>query len=96
MLPHSPAMRRLAFGDTPALMREDEIFIKTRMGRDEARATDSTIPRRLRMLLALVDGRRSVAELRTSLRSFRSLDDGLDMLRKMGFIEALPERWDLD
>jgi hypothetical protein len=49
----------------------------------------------LRTLLALVDGRRSVGELRAAIHSYRGLDDALDMLRKMGFIEPLPERWDI-
>ena len=78
-----------------AVLREELVFIKTRIGRDEARRTDSSIPRRLRTLLALVDGRRSVGELRAAIHSYRGLDDALDMLRKMGFIEPLPERWDI-
>ncbi|MCZ7560521.1 MAG: hypothetical protein M5U30_11045 [Burkholderiaceae bacterium] len=77
------------------MLREDTVFIKTRIGRDEARRTDCSIPRRLRTLLALIDGRRSVGELRAAIHSYRGLDDALDMLRKMGFIEPLPERWDL-
>ena len=88
-------VRRLAMGGEPPVLREDTVFIKTRIGRDEARRTDSSIPRRLRTLLALVDGRRSVGELRAAIHSYRGLDDALDMLRKMGFIEPLPERWDL-
>ena len=88
-------VRRLALGGDPAVLREELVFIKTRIGRDEARSTDSSIPRRLRTLLALVDGRRSVGELRAAIHSYRGLDDALDMLRKMGFIEPLPERWDL-
>lgn len=88
-------VRRLALGGDPAVLREELVFIKTRIGRDEARHTDSSIPRRLRTLLALVDGRRSVGELRAAIHSYRGLDDALDMLRKMGFIEPLPERWDI-
>ncbi|MBX3589360.1 MAG: hypothetical protein R3E41_06580 [Burkholderiaceae bacterium] len=88
-------VRRLALGGEPAVLREELVFIKTRIGRDEARRTDSSIPRRLRTLLALVDGRRSVGELRAAIHSYRGLDDALDMLRKMGFIEPLPERWDI-
>jgi hypothetical protein len=90
----SPIVRRLAMGGEPPVLREDQVFIKTRVGREEARRTDSSIPRRLRTLLALVDGRRSVGELRAAIHSYRGLDDALDMLRKMGFIEPLPERWD--
>ena len=87
-------VRRLALGGDPAVMREDLVFIKTRYGREEVRRTDASIPRRLRTLLAVIDGRRSVGELRRSVHSYRGLDDALDMLRKMGFVEPLPERWD--
>lgn len=87
-------VRQLALGGDPAFMPEGEVFIKTRLGRDEARCSDASIPRRLRTLLALVDGRRSVGELRAAIHSYRSLDDSLDMLRKMGYIEPLPQRWD--
>ncbi|KAA0211591.1 MAG: hypothetical protein EDM78_12435 [Proteobacteria bacterium] len=62
-------VRRLAMGGEPPVLREDTVFIKTRIGRDEAR--------------------------RTAIHSYRGLDDALDMLRKMGFVEPLPERWDL-
>ncbi len=89
-----PLVWQLALGGDPAVMHDGEIFIKTRLGRDEARRSEASIPRRLRTLLALVDGRRSVAELRVAIHSYRSLDDSLDMLRKMGFIEPLPQRWD--
>lgn len=88
-------VRRLAMGGDPAVMREDQVFIKTRYGRDEARRTEASIPRRLRTLLALIDGRRSVGDLRNAIHNYRGLDDALDMLRKMGFVEPLPERWDI-
>lgn len=91
----NPIVRWLAMGGDPPVLPEELVFIKTRLGRDEARRSDSSIPRRLRTLLALVDGRRSVGELRAAIHSYRSLDESLDMLRKMGFIEPLPERWDL-
>lgn len=89
-----PLLSRLALGAEPSPIREDEVFIKTQLGRCEAGRSDTTIPRRLRTLLALVDGRRSVGELRVALHRYRGLDDALDMLRRMGFIEPLPERWD--
>jgi len=94
MMSMNPIVHRLAMGGEPPVLRKTSVFIKTRVGREEARCTDSSIPRRLRTLLALVDGRRSVGELRAAIHSYRGLDDALDMLRKMGFIEPLPERWD--
>ncbi len=90
-----PFLRRLALGAESLVLHDEEIFIKTRLGREEAQRSNSAIPRRLRTLLALVDGRRSVGELRAAIHSYRGLGDALDMLHKMGFIEPLPERWDL-
>lgn len=76
------------------VLREEDIFIKTRLGRSEAADPDSTLPRRLFNLLLLVDGRRSVADFRRALTRFRSLDECFDMLRRMGYIEPLPMRLD--
>ena len=84
-------LRQLASAGEPAPLPEALVFLKTRLGREESRRAEATIPRRLRTVLALVDGRRSVQVL----HSYRGLDDALDMLHKMGLIEPLPERWDL-
>jgi hypothetical protein len=85
---------RLVLGGDGAVLRDDEIFIKTRLGRLEAGEAHSYLPRRLRTLLILVDGRRSVADFRNGLTRFRNLDECFDMLRQMGYIEPLPERLD--
>ena len=50
---------------------------------------------RLRTLLLLVDGTSTVGELRSRLHRFRSLDEALDMLLRMGLIERLPTALDL-
>lgn len=71
------------------------VYLKTRIGREEARRAQASIPRRMRIVLTLIDGQRSVQTLRTLLHNCRGLDDILDMLQKMGLIEPLPERWDL-
>ncbi len=76
------------------VLREGDIFIKTRTGRSEAADPDSRLPRRLFNLLLLVDGRRCVADFRRALTRFRSLDECFDMLRHMGYIEPLPTRLD--
>ncbi|RIK91333.1 MAG: hypothetical protein DCC72_11015 [Burkholderiales bacterium] len=88
-------LRQLASAGEPTPLPEALVFLKTRLGREESRRAEATIPRRLRTVLALVDGRRSVQVLHTLLHSYRGLDDALDMLHKMGLIEPLPERWDL-
>ncbi|MCO5102114.1 MAG: hypothetical protein M9885_14685 [Burkholderiaceae bacterium] len=88
-------LRRIASAGEPEPLSATLVYIKTRIGREEARRAEASIPRRLRTVLALIDGRRSVQVLRTLLHSYRGLDDALDMLQKMGLIEPLPERWDL-
>ena len=76
-------------------LQPGDVLIRTRLGRVEAARTQATIPRRLRLPLALIDGRRSVGDLRAALRGYRGLDDALDMLGRMGFVEPLPQRLDL-
>jgi hypothetical protein len=91
--PPGATVRRLALGGAPAVLREDEVFIRSHRGRLEAAAVAAgrtRLPRRLRTLLLLVDGRASVGELRHSLSRYRSLDESLDMLHKMALIEPLP------
>ncbi len=86
---------RMAIGADGAALRDEEIFIKTRIGRIEAAEPNSSLPRRLRTLLILVDGRRSMGDFRRGLTRFRNLDECFDMLRKMGYIETLPMRLDI-
>ena len=64
-----------------------EIFTQTSRGTRIAVHGHAEIPDRLRMLLFLVNGRRSMAEYRDLLPRYRNLDDAFDMLVKMGFIE---------
>ena len=73
---------------------EDDVFIRSHLGRLEAADRFSNLPRRLRVLLMLVDGRASVGDMRRGLARFRGLDDALDMLRHMGLIETLPHPMD--
>lgn len=70
---------------------EADVFIRSHLGRLEAADRYSSLPRRLRVLLMLVDGKASVADMRRGLARYRGLDDSLDMLRQMGLIETLPQ-----
>jgi hypothetical protein len=72
-------------GDIPS----DEIFVQTPRGARIASHGHAEIPDRLRMLLFLINGRRSMAEYRDLLPRYRNLDDAFDMLSKMGFIERM-------
>jgi hypothetical protein len=87
----SNTVKRLALGGVTPLLKDDEIFIRTHLGRIEIQNPSSTIPRRLRTMLLLVDGKRTLADFRRSMTRYRNLDESLDMLFKMGLIERLPE-----
>jgi hypothetical protein len=89
------------FRDTLAKLRQkiqpphdEDIFIKTHHGRAEIER-GNMLPQRLRMLLMLIDGKRSVGAFRETLTNFRGLDDAVFMLEKMGMIERLPGEMEL-
>ena len=71
-----------------------ERFLQTKRGAVMATEGHGEIPDRMRMLLLLVNGRRTVADFRDLLPRYRNLDDAFDMLIKMGLIERLPEAFD--
>ena len=71
-------------------LQDEDVFVKTPRGRAEVSRRDSALPRRLGDLLLLIDGRRSIGDLRRTLVRFRSLDECLDMLRTKGLIAPLP------
>jgi len=83
-------IRKLALSGEPPVLADGEIFLRTVRGNEEARTARRRLPQRLRMLLLLVDGRRSVGDFRRGLSRFRNLDESLDMLAKMGLIDRLP------
>jgi hypothetical protein len=84
-------LEMIVLRDAP-IWREEEIFAKTGNGRAEVADAQSRLPRRLFNLLLLVDGRRSVADFRSTLTRFRSLDECFDMLLRKGYIEPLAAR----
>jgi hypothetical protein len=86
---------RMAMGAECQPLEASEVFIKTARGRLECARPETILPRRLRMLLMLMDGKRSVADFRSGLTRYRNLDDSIDMLRHMGYIQALPQRLDI-
>ena len=67
----------------------EEVFIQTPQGALVAASKPSELPDRLRMLLFLINGRRSMSEYRDLLPRYRNLDDAFDMLAKKGYIERL-------
>ncbi|MEI8303217.1 MAG: hypothetical protein WCG13_07965 [Burkholderiales bacterium] len=99
-MPESPSteatvdqlLRRFGARASFVPVREDDVFVRTARGRLELIDRCSPLPRRLRMLLTLIDGRVSVAELRRGVSRYRSLSDALDMLRRMQLIEPRARR----
>lgn len=86
-------LSRLVRGEL-GLIFDSDIFIRTLRGQREALERTRELPHRIRMLLMLIDGRRSVGAFRAAMTNFRSLDETLDMLIKMSLIERLPSRLD--
>ena len=99
MTPSSPeqtrnAIRRMLKRPVDPLVGEADVPLRTRLGRAEAAARTGSLPRRLRMLLLLADGRTSIGDMRRALPRLRGIDQGFDMLHRMGFVEALPRPFD--
>lgn len=86
---------RMAMGAECSPLVPEDVYLKTALGRLECARSETRLPRRLRMLLMLIDGKRSVGDFRSGLTRYRNLDDSLDMLRRMGYIQALPQRLDI-
>ncbi|NLD54375.1 MAG: hypothetical protein GX652_06915 [Burkholderiaceae bacterium] len=78
----------------PGEIASNEVFMQTPRGAHVAARGHAQLPDRLRMLLFLVNGRRSMAEYRDLLPRYRNLDEAFDMLAKMGFIERRPATGD--
>jgi hypothetical protein len=89
--PISDSVKKLALGSAATLLKDDEVFIRSHLGRIEIQNPSAAIPRRLRTMLLLVDGKRCLADYRNSMTRYRNLDESIDMLFKMGLIERLPE-----
>lgn len=67
-------------------MRENEVPSKTDAGRDEIQNRTRKLPMGLRSILLMVDGQRSVRELRGVTAGLRGAEDALEQLREMGLI----------
>ncbi|AKC85979.1 hypothetical protein [Pseudoxanthomonas suwonensis] len=72
----------------------DGIYRKTNAGRDEIRDRARRLAPPLRTVLLMVDGQRSLAQLREVMAGMRAPDDALEMLLAEGLIEAVPTGFD--
>jgi hypothetical protein len=68
-------------------MKEQEIYAKTEAGREEMRTRALHLSGALRTVLLLVDGHRSVAQLRELMAGGKSPPDSLEQLLARGLIE---------
>ena len=71
-------------------MRDDEVPNKTDAGRDEIQSRALKLPNVLRSILLMVDGQRSVGQLRGVIGGLKGPEDALDQLEAMGLI-AVPK-----
>ncbi len=76
-------------------MREG-IYRKTDAGRDEIRDRSRRLPPALRTVLLMVDGQRTLADLRQVAGSVRAPDDALERLQAEGLIEPTTDRFDVE
>jgi hypothetical protein len=71
------------------LILDSDVFVRTLKGQREALERTRDLPHRLRVLLMLIDGRRSVGNFRAAMTNYRSLDDAIDMLMRMDMIQRI-------
>jgi len=74
-------------------MREG-IYRKTDAGRDEIRDRARRLSPPLRTVLLMVDGQRSLAQLREVMAGMKAPDDALEALLAEGLIELIPSGFD--
>lgn len=72
-------------------MQDSEIYTKTEAGRDEIRTRALKLSMAMRAILLMVDGHRSVADLRSFIAGSKAPADALDVLLAQGLIAATRE-----
>lgn len=68
---------------------DDDIYARTALGQTELRDRSSALPRRLMLVLTVVDGDASVARLRHELVDFPGLEEALEILRSKALVERV-------
>ena len=71
-------------------MNESDIYIKTALGAYALKQRSADLPARLRTMLIMVDGVRSVAQLRAAAAALGAPDDFLLTLEQQGWVGPLP------
>ena len=67
-------------------MNDQDLYGKTAAGFEEVRGRALKLPQRLRTMLIMVDGTRTVAQLREAAKTLSSPADFLDLLIGMGLV----------
>ena len=67
-------------------MNDSETFVKTALGLDEVRSRALKLPQRLRTMLIMVDGTRTVAQLRQAQLTLGAPGDFLENLLALGLV----------
>jgi len=75
-------------------MNTQLVFARTDKGNDELDARTYHLPRKLRTVLILVDGRSNVTQLRDKAVALPELEASLEDLAMNGFIKANMRTWD--
>lgn len=75
-------------------MRDEDVFRKTEAGRDEIEHRHRRLAPQLRTILLMVDGRRSVRDLRAVIAGVHAPADTLVQLQAMELIETTPSGFD--
>jgi hypothetical protein len=70
-------------------MSESEIYVKTALGAEALKQRSSALPGRLRAVLIMVDGVRSVAQLQAAAASLGAPEDCLLTLQQQGWVQPL-------
>jgi hypothetical protein len=72
-------------------MNSDDILIKTGRGAEALRTRSADLPQRMRTALILVDGQRSVAQLRSAASLAGAPPDSLETLLDLGLVQVQPQ-----
>ena len=75
-------------------MNNQLIFARTDKGNDELNARTYRLPRQLRTVLILVDGKSNLAQLRVKAMGLQELEGSLEDLAMNGFIKPNSRTWD--
>ncbi len=71
-------------------MNDSDIYIKTALGAEALKQRSADLPARLRTMLIMVDGLRTVAQLRAAAVNLGAPDDFLLTLQQQGWVGMLP------